>query len=254
MTMTQHAGTDRSGNGHQEQPQRINVGTGERMGSAVVGGFLTLYGLKRLSLPGLVVAGIGAALVNRGVRGHCSLYEALNIDTAREEPARPEDFFQRGIHVEQSVLVHKPAEELYRFWRDVENLPRFMRHLEQVIAHDDRRSRWRAKAPAGTHVEWEAEIINDEPNKTIAWRSLADAAVQNAGSVRFVPAAGDRGTEVHVVIDYIPPAGRVGAMVAKLFGEEPSQQVRDDLRRFKQYMETGEIPTTECQSAGAGQR
>jgi uncharacterized membrane protein len=171
------------------------------------------------------------------------MYDALNFDTARGEPARPEEYFNRGIHVQQVVTVNKSPEELYRFWRDFTNLPRVMDHLESVTVEDGKRSHWRAKAPAGYTVEWDAEIINDEPNHLIAWRSLENATVANAGSVRFIPAPGDRGTEVRVTLDYIPPAGRVGAIVARLFDEEPSQQVKADLRRFKSVMETGEVPT-----------
>jgi uncharacterized membrane protein len=127
-----------------------------------------------------------------------------------------------------------------------------MRHLEAVTVLDGNRSHWVAKAPAiaGGKVEWDAEIINDEPNALIAWRSLANADVDNTGSVRFVPAPSERGTEVKVVIDYIPPAGRLGSWVAKLFGEEPQQQIQEDLRRFKRLMETGEVPTTQGQPKG----
>jgi uncharacterized membrane protein len=127
-----------------------------------------------------------------------------------------------------------------------------MDHLKAVTVQDDKRSHWVVKAPAGNEVEWDAEIINDEPNKTIAWRSLADACVANSGSVRFVPAPGDRGTEVHVVLDYLPFAGRIGVVIAKLFGQEPSQQIEEDLRQFKQVMEAGEVPTVEGQPAGNG--
>src|SRR5207249_522508 len=143
--------------------------------------------------------------------------------------------------------------ELYEYWRKLENLPSIMSHLKEVRAIDEKRSHWIAKAPslAGGSVEWDAEIINDEPNALIAWRSLPGADVDNAGSVRFVPAPGDRGTEVKVVIDYIPPAGKVGSWVAKLFGEEPQQQIMEDLRKFKRVMETGEFATTKGQPRGS---
>ena len=177
---------------------------------------------------------------------------ALNLDTAHPEPARPEEYFSRGIHLEHSVTINKSPEELYRYWRDFNNLPRIMDHLESVTVQDEKRSHWVAKAPAGYKVEWDAEIINDEPNKLIAWRSLAEATVPNSGSVRFIAAPGDRGTEIHVVLDYLPPAGRIGWLIARLFGQEPKQQVQEDLRRFKQFMETGEVPTIEGQPAGGG--
>jgi uncharacterized membrane protein len=146
-----------------------------------------------------------------------------------------------GIRVAETVTVARPREEVYRFWRDLTNLPRFMEHLESVQVLDDRRSHWRARAPAGNSVEWDAEIIEDQPNERISWRSIQAADVPNTGTVRFQAAPGDRGTEIHVTLRYDPPAGRLGALVAKLFGEEPGQQVKSDLRRLKQVLETGEV-------------
>ncbi len=146
-----------------------------------------------------------------------------------------------GIHVEQSITVGRPPEEIYRFWRDFENLPRFMEHLESVKVLDDRRSHWRARAPAGSSVEWDAEIVEDRPNQRISWRSVANVEVPNTGTVRFTPAPGNRGTEIHVELRYEPPGGKLGSLVAKLFGEEPGQQVKSDLRRLKQVIETGEV-------------
>ena len=155
-------------------------------------------------------------------------------DLAVEEP-------RRGIRVRRSITVQRSPEEVYQFWRDFRNLPTFMSHLESVEVIDERRSRWRAKAPAGTTVEWEAELVEDQPAERIAWRSIEGSEVDNAGSVRFTPAPGDRGTEIHVELEYDPPGGKLGAIVAKLFGEAPEQQVSGDLRRFKQVMETGEV-------------
>jgi uncharacterized membrane protein len=147
----------------------------------------------------------------------------------------------RGIRVAETVTVARTREEVYRFWRDLTNLPRFMEHLEAVQVLDDRRSHWRARAPAGSSVEWGAEIIEDQPNERISWRSMQDAAVPNTGTVRFRVAPGNRGTEIHVTLRYDPPAGRLGALVARLFGEDPAQQVKTDLRRLKQVLETGEV-------------
>ena len=146
-----------------------------------------------------------------------------------------------GIHVTEAITINRPRNEVYGFWHNFENLPRFMAHLESVQVLDGNRSRWKAKAPAGATVEWEAETVEDRTNELIVWRSLADATVPNSGSVRFKEAPGDRGTEVLVELRYEPPGGKVGALIAKLFGEEPEQQVKSDLRRFKQVMETGEI-------------
>jgi uncharacterized membrane protein len=229
-----------------------NVGETERIVSAVGGGALALYGLTRGSLGGIVLALVGGALVYRGATGHCNTYEALGMSTAREgaRGSRVSVPGNRGIKVEKSVTVNRSASELYSFWRNFENLPSFMDHLESVTVQDDKRSHWVAKAPAGTTVEWDAEIINEKENQLIAWRSLEGADVDNAGSVRFEGATGGRGTIVKVTLEYNPPGGIVGATIAKLFGEEPSGQVQEDLRRFKQVMEAGERSTTEGQSSG----
>ena len=146
-----------------------------------------------------------------------------------------------GVHVTQALTINRPRSEVYGFWHNFENLPRFMAHLESVEVLDNNRSRWKAKAPAGTTVEWEAETIEDRPNELISWRSLPDASIPNSGTVRFKDAPGNRGTEIHVELRYQPPGGKLGSLIAKLFGEEPEQQVKGDLRRFKQVMETGEV-------------
>jgi uncharacterized membrane protein len=231
-----------------EYESQINVGQTERTVSTAAGAVLALMGLSNRSLPGLMLMALGGGLIYRGVTGQCPVYRAAGVDTAQGESpaAAPEDYFDHGIHIEHSFTIKKTPWELYQYWRNFENLPRIMSHLESVTVVDDKRSHWVAKAPAiaGGKVEWDAEIINDEPNALIAWRSLENADVDNAGSVRFVPAADEGGTEVKVVIDYIPPAGRVGKWVAKLFGEAPDQQIEDDLRKFKQIMESGEAATT----------
>jgi uncharacterized membrane protein len=144
-------------------------------------------------------------------------------------------------YVARSVTIRQPREMVYAFWHDFENLPRFMVHLESVRVTGDRQSHWAAKGPAGSTVEWDAETVEDRPDELIAWRSLPGASVPNSGQVRFMDAPGGRGTEVHVELRYDPPAGKLGALVAKLFGEEPRQQVDGDLRRLKQVLETGEV-------------
>jgi len=150
------------------------------------------------------------------------------------------------------VTVNKPADELYRYWRNFANLPRFMRHLDSVQELGEGRSHWQAKAPLGQTVEWGATIINEVENELIAWQSVEGAQVNNAGSVRFTAAPADRGTEVRVTLSYEPPAGKAGVVIAKILGEEPGRQVSDDLRRFKQLMETGELPTNDRQPMGPG--
>jgi uncharacterized membrane protein len=167
---------------------------------------------------------------------------ALNRDDG--EPRRA-TMSPRSVRVEQVTTINKPIEQVYGFWRNFGNLPRFMRHLVSVEQLDGRRSRWRAKAPAGMTVEWEAEIVQERENEWIAWRSLENSTVENSGSVRFSRAPGARGTELRVQLQYSPPAGALGRGVAWLFGEEPNQQVAEDLHRFKQLMETGEIPISD---------
>jgi uncharacterized membrane protein len=167
---------------------------------------------------------------------------ALNRDGS--EPRRA-TMSTRSVRVEQVTTINKPIEQVYAFWRNFENLPRFMRHLVGVEQLDNRRSKWRAKAPAGASVQWEAEIVQERENEWIAWRSLENSTVENSGSVRFSRAPGARGTELRVQLQYSPPAGALGRGIAWLFGEEPNQQIAEDLHRFKQLMETGEIPISD---------
>lgn len=146
-----------------------------------------------------------------------------------------------AIRVRTAVTVQRPPDEVYDYWHNFENFPSFMAHVESVEVTGDGRSHWVAKAPAGMQVEWDAEIVQDEPNEVIAWRSAENADVPNSGCVRFTTAPGDAATEVTVELEYRPPGGAVGAAVSRLFGEEPLQQIKDDLRRFKQVIETGEV-------------
>lgn len=163
------------------------------------------------------------------------------IRRARNGPAGA----RRGhIRVEEVATINRSIEEVYRFWRNFENLPRFMRHLDCVEVIDDVRSRWRAVGPAGRIVEWEAEIVQDVPDDWIAWRSTK-GDVRNSGSVLFRRAPGARGTEVRVQLQYAPPGGRVGRGIAWLFGESPEQQIHEDLHRFKQLLETGEVSVSD---------
>lgn len=168
---------------------------------------------------------------------------------AQGAPA-PEEFFEKGMHVEEAVTINRPRQELYRFWRDFPNLARFMKNIQSVTLLDGNQSHWISQRPGGRTVEWDAQIINDEPDALIAWRSVGASDIDHAGSVRFLDAPGGRGTEVKVAMDYVPPAGKLGAAVAKLLGGEPSEQVREDLCRFKQLMETGEIATIQGQPRG----
>ena len=178
---------------------------------------------------------------------------ALDVLCARQLSARGDDGDEwNGARLTNSIVINRPPEELYQHWHNFESLPTFMHHLESVSVTGAGRSHWVAKAPVGASVEWDAEITEDRPNELIAWRSLEGADVYNTGSVRFEPAAGNRGTVVTVNIDYDPPGGLIGADIAALFGEDPSQQVRSDLRRFKQLMETGEVVVSDATLGGTG--
>jgi uncharacterized membrane protein len=216
-----------------------NISATEKWVSTVAGAALAVAGYKRSS-NALRLAGLG--LVARGVSGFCPVSAAVGRNTASED-TRQALGGSRGVHVEAVTTIYRPTQEVYSYWRQFENLPRFMEHLQEVTDMGGGRSRWTAKGPLGVPVSWEAEIINDVPSELISWRSIGDSDVVSAGSVRFRPAGGDHGTQLRVHLQYEPPAGKVGATVAWLFGEDAQTQIEDDLRRFKQLLETGEIST-----------
>jgi uncharacterized membrane protein len=224
----------------EEDEERVNVGGTERLLSGAAGVALALYSLRRKRLRGLLLP-VAGGLVTRAVSGYCPVNRMLGRNSARQERTSPVASLGagEGIKVEQAVAINRPREEIFQFWRNFENLPRFMDNLESVQVLDPARSRWVAKGPAGSRVEWEAEIHNEIPNELIAWRSLPGSEVDQAGSVHFSPIR-NGGTEVRVVFRYSPPAGKAGAAVARLFGDDPGHQVAEDLRRFKQVMEAGE--------------
>jgi len=230
-----------------------NISDVERWVSLAAGLGLAAYGLvgRRGTGTGLAIAGLGGMLLKRGVTAHCDAYQVMGISTARTaDDTRSALGGRAGIHVDESVTINQPIEILYRFWRNLENLPRFMRHLESVERITDTLSRWRAKGPGGTIVEWTAEIINEVPNQVIGWRSIEGSDVVSAGSVNFDDAGPGRGTRVRVHLQYSPPGGKVGAAVARLLGRDPATEIREDLRQFKQLLETGEVPTTSGQPRG----
>ena len=229
-------------------PNVMNVGQLERVVSVMVGSLLVARGIKQMSLLGLGVAGVGAALVQRGATGKCPIYKALNVTSTEEKGKWLTHPLNQHIRVEKSVIVNRTPEEVYAYWRKLENLPNFMEHLESVKEIDGTRSHWVAMAPAGRRVEWNADIVADEPNRRIAWKSIQGGDVDTTGQVLFEPEGKE--TRLRVVLEYSPPAGIVGAVVAKIFGEEPAQTVKEDLRRFKQVMEAGEVSTIEGQPQG----
>ena len=235
---------------------RHNVARGERIGSVAFGAALVGLGIRRRDPVGLVAALFGSYFIGRGATGRCVVYRALGVSTGPADAVlrstQRDDVTSRAatvnarkaVKVERSVTIDKPRSELFAFWRDFENLPRFMEHLVAVRVETPTRSHWEAKAPAGRTVEWDAEIVNEVPDEIIAWKSVGEPDVPNAGSVNFSDAPGGRGTIVRVMLDYEPPAGRVGAILSHFFSEEPDHQIREDLRKFKQLMETGEITTS----------
>jgi uncharacterized membrane protein len=212
----------------------------EKWASIVGGSAMVLLGLRDRSLRGLLTAIAGGSMAYHGATSSKTLPETIGEAVG----------INKSIKVEKTVTINKSPEELYTFWRNLENLPTFMKHLRSVTVIDATRSHWVANAPMGQQVEWDADIIGDIPNQMIAWASAENADVDNSGFVRFQPAPAGRGTEVKVVMEYSPPGGAMTAAIAKLFGEEPEQQIGDELRRFKQLMEAGEIATTEGQPTG----
>ena len=202
-------------------------------------------------LPVIAAGAIAAYAIKRGL-SHGSRGKGTGIIADRDSDTRRKLGGARGIHVEHSVLINRPAAQLYRFWRNFENLPTFMQHLEAVAVRDEGISHWVARGPAGMRVEWDARIINEIENKVIAWQSLNGSTIAIAGAVNFDET--ERGTVVHVHLQYSPPGGKLGAAVAYVFGEDPNLQIQEDLRRFKRLMETGEIPTIEGQSSGRRER
>ncbi|WP_235526364.1 SRPBCC family protein [Nostoc piscinale] len=161
------------------------------------------------------------------------------------------------VKVEKTLTINKPVEELYHFWRNFDNLPRFIKYLKEVRVHDEKRSHWISKGFLNESVEWDVVITEDRENELIAWTSVEGAAIETSGRVHFKPAPGNRGTEVKTVREFTPPGGEIGAAlakpvidIAKLFGEDPELQIKEDLRGFRMLMEAGEIATTEGQPRG----
>lgn len=215
----------------QDRLRDAGNGVGWRKWGAIIGGSaLAVYGLSRRSKAGTILAAAGGAIAYGGTRDY--------------SPAR-------DLHAEASFTVNVPQEEAYRFWLNLENLPKFMTHLESVKDLGNRKSEWVARGPLEIPVRWTAEIIDQSENSWLVWRSDPDAVIPNTGSVQFRPATGNRGTVVTVVMQYQPPAGALGRAFAKLFGKDPSQTIYEDLRHFKQLIETGEIATTVGQPHGS---
>jgi uncharacterized membrane protein len=210
-------------------PMWARVG-GDMMDLALLGRALQSDSSRRTRVAVATAAVVGVTLLD------ALTAQQLQAEAGEGTAGKP----RAGVQVTRAITINRPRDEVYGFWRGLENLPRFMEHLESVRVLGPARSHWTARAPAGTTVEWDADIVEDRPNELIAWRSLPDADVMNAGSVRFLDAPGG-GTEVRVELRYEPPGGKLAATMAKLFGEEPSLQLAGDLRRLKQVLEVGEV-------------
>ncbi len=221
----------------------VNVGLIERWLSGVGGFLLTAYGFSRASLKGVILALGGGYLLYRGIGGHCPAYAAANVNTATAAT-------QGEVKLKATVTVNKPVSEVYPYWRNLENLPSIMKHLTAVTVKDDKHSHWCVKAGPGMMLEWDAEIIAEQENRLLAWRSLPGASVSNMGLIQFLEAPGDRGTEVQVNISYDVPAGVLGDILAPFLNKVATQQVKDDLRHFKQMMEAGETVSVKGQPSG----
>ena len=220
-----------------------NVGQNERVASILAGSAMLVYAFLRPSRWSPFLGLSGGYLLFRGGSGRCYIYKALGIQNVDESE-------NQEIYVERAVTINRPRTEVFAFWRNLENLPRFMVYLEEVRVLDGNRSIWVARAPLGRTVEWQAEIRDEREDEMISWRSLPGSEVENWGEVWFEDTPGGRGTEVHVAIQYRPPAGKYSEIISTLFGENPRRTMLEDLRHFKELMEAGEIPTTYGQTSG----
>jgi uncharacterized membrane protein len=209
---------------------------------------LAVVALEQRGRPRAALGGLSMALLARAAAGYCPIRAAFGLERRRDDPKRALGG-SRGVHIHESITIRAPVEVLFAFWANPANLPSVLPYLERVERLGNGRSRWVVKGPANVDVEWDAEVINEVPLETIAWQSLPDADVASAGSVRFKRLTDDR-TELTVHMQYSPPAGRLGASLATLFGRSPVGQVREALRQLKQSMEAGEVPTTSGQPAG----
>ncbi|HYW30440.1 MAG TPA: SRPBCC family protein [Gemmatimonas sp.] len=223
-----------------ENGNRVNVGRGERLVSTVLGGLLAVYGLKRRGRAGYGLAAVGAELLYRGATGHCHAYGALGVTTEQERTigAVADVDHSKSVDVRHSIEIERPRDELFAAWRNFSNLPTFMTHLDRVDVLSNTKSHWVTKGPAGIKVEWDAEIVDEREGEWIAWQAVEPAQVPNNGTVMFRDApSGD--TEIFVTLEAQPPAGKLGELVARMFGKSPDRQVRMALEKFKEMAESG---------------
>jgi uncharacterized membrane protein len=215
----------------------INVGTLERVASTTIGALLVMNGLKRRSLGSTALALTGGGLLYRGFSGHCPVYDSLGMSTATG------DKLTGAFQVQQSITIGKTPEELYRAWRQPENLAKIMEHLAEVTAVSEDRAHWAITIPGGKKIEWEAQIVEDRPGEFLRWQSSSEAKWPNEGSVHFRPGPRDWGTVVTLSFRFDPPEGDLGKALLKRFHFVARLLAHKALQRFKSLMETGEIPT-----------
>lgn len=231
-----------------------NVTDIERIASGIVGGVLAVSGLSLVArgrvLSGSALGAAGAMLALRSVTGHCPVYERAGVrDADRDTASAP---WTQTLALNRSIAIHRPAMDVYAYWRDLQNLPHIIPHLERVDVLDERRSRWFARGPANTPLTWDATIISDQAGESIAWTSPEDSELTMSGSVQFTAVPGvSADTLVRISMEYQPPAGALGGLVAKVFGRDPQRELEKGLRRFKAIMEAGEAIGTHGQPRGA---
>ncbi len=223
----------------------INVGPKERSASLLSGASLAAYGINNLLrknyVRGALMAAAGGYLVYRGQTGRCQLYRALGVNTNGKSEV--------GVELEEKIKVDRPREEVYHYWRNLEHMPRFMKHIQSVTAAGENRYHWVAETPGKIRIEWDSEVTEDRPNELIRWRSIPGSQVHNEGQVTFRQEPGEYGTEVILEMTYHPPGGTAGSSIAQMFNFVTSRFLRKELKRFKKLMETGRVPELEGRSA-----
>ncbi|CAN5496229.1 hypothetical protein BH24GEM3_BH24GEM3_18470 [soil metagenome] len=243
-----------TGDSGYDEGSDANVGQAERWASLLGGGVIALAGLRRGDSVGLAAAVVGGLFLYRGLTGHSPIYDQLDVSTASRGSERGLAGLVRSgeVHLESVVTIDAAPDELYSFWRNFENHTRFASFVESVTPQDGNRAHWVLKVPLGATIEWDTEVTEERPGEYLAWRAVESSDLTHEGSVRFRPATGERGTVVQMKMDITPPLGPAGAAVGKLLEGVTETQLRADLKKLKQLMETGEIATTEGQPSGRG--
>jgi uncharacterized membrane protein len=220
----------------------LDLGQPERLAATAAGGLLLLFGLRNPTPANLLLGTLGAGLLYQGAAGR-NIVESIR-------QGQPLVADPNGVRIKKSLTINRPPDEVYAFWRDLENLARYMKNVRSVQRHGGGRSHWVARGPRGMVLKWDAQITVDRPNAMIAWQTLPGGSIEHRGYVKFVPAPGGRGTEVHVALEYQPPGGELGKLFGALLGSVAEQQIQEQIRNFKQILEAGEVPTIKGQTSG----